>query len=64
MSELQDPTLAGAKGKRKLRMLRERSALINAQVLQLADKKLLIWWQILQMRGEALVEWVRKWRRT
>ncbi len=57
--QLQGPTLADAKGEKKIRMLKERSALINAQVLQLLDKKMLIWWHILQLRGEALVAWLR-----
>jgi len=54
------PTLADAKGKKKLRMLKERSAHINEQIAELLGKKLLIWWEIMQLRVGALVAWVRE----
>jgi hypothetical protein len=39
MSELQDPTMAGCKGERRLRKLRERVAHIDEQIAELQDKK-------------------------
>ena len=54
------PTLADAKGKKKIRMLRERSAHINEQIAELRSKQRLIWWEIMQIRAGALVAWVKR----
>jgi hypothetical protein len=54
------PTLADAKGKKKLWMLRQRSAHINEQIAELLGKKLLIWWEILQIWTGDLVARVKR----
>jgi len=52
------PTLADATGERRLRKLKERSGVINEQIAELKSKRRLIWWEIVQIRAGALVDWI------
>lgn len=49
---------ADAKGPRRLRKLKERSVVITEQIAELKSKQRLIWWEIVQIRAGALVDWI------
>jgi len=50
MAEIQDPTLAGCKGERRLRKLKERVAHIDEQIAELQDKKGIMEHEIRQLK--------------
>jgi len=59
MVNLQGPTLADAKGKRRLRKLKERIGIINHHIAELRSKRRLIRWEIFTLRLEIAIAWIR-----
>jgi hypothetical protein len=59
MANLQGPTLADTGGKRRLRKLKERIGIINQHIAELRSKKHLIRWEILTLRLEIAITWIR-----
>jgi len=52
------PTLADAKGKRRLRKLLDREQVLTEQIAEMRMKRGLIRWEILQARVQGVVDWL------